>query len=62
MLGSPSQNVEAGFSLGGPAIDKDGRVMHFYHIIINKSGVRILWLFVIIIDFDYLIYSSCITS
>lgn len=53
LLGSPSQDVEAGFSLGGPATDKDGKDIVFHHIIKEKSGEAIimmsihywLWLF-----------------
>lgn len=31
MLGSPSQDAEAGFSLGGPATDKDGMQIYLLH-------------------------------
>lgn len=36
--------------------------IRFHHIIMNKSGMRILLWCLFIIDFDYFIYSSCITS
>ena len=38
LLGSPAQDVEAGFSLGGPATDKDGRDISFHQIIVSESG------------------------
>ena len=59
--GSPFQDVEAGFSLGGPATDKDGRSASCCHVTVNASSVRIL-LCLFIIDSDYFIHSSCITS
>uniref|UniRef100_A0A3Q3ABI5 Si:ch211-272n13.3 n=1 Tax=Kryptolebias marmoratus TaxID=37003 RepID=A0A3Q3ABI5_KRYMA len=37
MLGSPSHDVEAGFSLGGPAIDKDGRLFFICFMTVNNN-------------------------
>lgn len=62
LLGSPFQDVEAGFSLGGPATDKDGRKINCHHITVNDRSVGMILLCLFIIDFDYFIYSSCITS
>ncbi len=59
---SPSHDVEAGFSLGGPATDKDGRDAHFYYKIVIDSGVGMSVLCLFVFDFNCLIYSSCITS
>lgn len=56
-LGSPSQDAEARFSLGGPASDKDGREICCWS--------RWKWWEDIIMTFCYwlyFIYSSCITS
>lgn len=50
LLGSPSQDVEAGFSLGGPATDKDGKICFLYIAQWMKVVVIVtihywLWLF-----------------
>lgn len=61
LLGSPSQDVEAGFSLGGPATDKYGRYMLSSHAGDAYSVVRVFSLWEFVIDHDYFIYPPCIT-
>lgn len=58
MLSAPSQDLEAGFSLGGPATDRDG--MQF--ILSHQSHWKSLLSCLLIIDFGHFTYSSCITS